>query len=1242
LRRIAGLVACAVVSLAAGRAHAVCTASACDATALTANPACCSAASCTIDGTLTVSGPTCSFDFGGRNLTVSGTVSAQGKTITLKAKSMKLTGLIDVRGLGGASAGNVTIVTTGGTALAYTQQGGTSAVIDASSTAASGGQIVIQADGPVAFSTGNVKADGAAAQPGGIVDVSTTSGDINVQIQLSAIQGAPPPPGQRGGEVDFTTPDDLVVGGSGKLIADDGSVSVVVGGMASFADGSVVQANLGGDISMVAGSLQANGVIRSVDEFGTVDLTATSGPMVLSRLSEGITIGDGDGVSLTTETEGVGGTLTMDTPILASGASVDIEAAGPITISKKIQTTGILDSGAGEVLVSSDGNVHVTKAIVASDVYSAEDIEIDAGGTMLIEGSIESKGGLDADGGDVTLNAGSDITLQTDIDVNVAGADSSSGGSIDIEAGGNLFIATAVILVSDASPTGTAGNITLLAGVDELGAEKLPGTLTLQGDISGHGHDTVSGAIVDIGGCGVSIPSGAIIDVTGDAGSMNLVSARTNLSIAGTLKATAANILTFRTGTTPTLTGVFVPARSAGSCVGGTVTANGCSRPPCTGDNVPSGCLNPCPQCGDNSVDFPETCEIGGNGGQTFCDGSDFCDAHCRVRHCTDTNPCTINSCDPTLGCQIALEPNGFTTGCDDNNVCNGVESCQNGACIAAGGTVPSCGDQNPCTDDTCDPVTGCAHTPISGTAPGCTDSNPCNGTETCADGTCQAGTLVTCPPGFSCNPANGMCETSGGCVTPAQCNDGNPCTQDLCVSSVCSNPPVTDGTSCDDGDPCNGVRTCSGGVCQQASPVVCGDACHACNSGTGDCDQVPGCCLGAGDCNDNNACTSDACVSNACTHTTISCADNNTCTNDSCDPLTGCHNDVDPTCCSTAGDCSDDADPCTDKACIGNRCMQIASGNCCNADVDCTDIDRNPCTDNGPCNLATHRCGGPTPITGPACGTICNPATCQSGTCVADPPKNCNDNNLCTSDICTDDQGCTHVPIDQCCLATGQCNDNNVCTDDTCDLQRNGCDHVVSDPTCTPCVGGDPFECGPRCDNACVGGRCKEGAIDCNDNNSCTTDACDPVSGCTHTTLPGMPDCDDGDVCTDDSCDAATGCVNTQKDSFDGILCRLQDMKAKLAAAGSTGNKPRTVKSVGKKIDKLITKVTAAQSSADAKCAKAKRLITGAAKTLRALQRSVNRAAGHKLDSTLATALALRAGEAATHCDTVKSGLGC
>jgi len=47
---------------------------------------------------------------------------------------------------------------------------------------------------------------------------------------------------------------------------------------------------------------------------------------------------------------------------------------------------------------------------------------------------------------------------------------------------------------------------------------------------------------------------------------------------------------------------------------------------------------------------------------------------------------------------------------------------------------------------------------------------------------------------------------------------------------------------------------------------------------------------------------------------------------------------------------------------------------------------------------------------------------------------------------------------------------------------------------------------------------------VDCNDNNACTDDTCDPAIGCTYTEV----DCDDNNACTVDTCDPAIGCIHT------------------------------------------------------------------------------------------------------------------
>jgi slime mold repeat-containing protein len=102
----------------------------------------------------------------------------------------------------------------------------------------------------------------------------------------------------------------------------------------------------------------------------------------------------------------------------------------------------------------------------------------------------------------------------------------------------------------------------------------------------------------------------------------------------------------------------------------------------------------------------------------------------------------------------------------------------------------------------------------------------------------------------------------------PPPCNDNNTCTVDTCVGSgtaaFCRNTPVPTGTSCEDGNTCNGAERCDAvGQCQPAAPATVGTSCtdgNACNG-----DET---CDGSGTCvpgtppvvSDGNACTADSC----------------------------------------------------------------------------------------------------------------------------------------------------------------------------------------------------------------------------------------------------------------------------------------------------------------------------------------------------------------------------------------------
>jgi uncharacterized repeat protein (TIGR01451 family) len=199
----------------------------------------------------------------------------------------------------------------------------------------------------------------------------------------------------------------------------------------------------------------------------------------------------------------------------------------------------------------------------------------------------------------------------------------------------------------------------------------------------------------------------------------------------------------------------------------------------------------------DGVLDGADNCPLDANAGQENNDADaqgDACDpdddndgvpdtADCEPfssNNCEDNNLCTDDSCDTgTLLCVNA--PN--TVPCDDGNACTAGDTCGDGSCQS--GPPLDADDGNPCTDDSCDPDTGAVHTP--NTDP-CSDGDACTTGDTCGDGVC--------------NP--------GG---PTNCDDGNPCTDDVCVSPTgCSYSNNT--VPCDDGIPCTAGDTCDGGQC--------------------------------------------------------------------------------------------------------------------------------------------------------------------------------------------------------------------------------------------------------------------------------------------------------------------------------------------------------------------------------------------------------------------------------------------
>ena len=144
-----------------------------------------------------------------------------------------------------------------------------------------------------------------------------------------------------------------------------------------------------------------------------------------------------------------------------------------------------------------------------------------------------------------------------------------------------------------------------------------------------------------------------------------------------------------------------------------------------------------------------------------------------------------------------------------------------------------------------------------------------------------------------------------------------------------------------------------------------------------------------------------------------------------------------------------------------------------------------------------------------------------------------CDDGQDCTVDSCDSAGGCIHNGV------TGiQCSDDgDTCTNDVCNADGQ-CIHKP--------VAGVACDDGSICTQTdkCLAGTCVGGnALDCDDSDPCTSDSCDPFTGCTHAPASDAVCTDDGNPCTLDQCQAGQ-CVHKPNEggacTDDGKHCTL------------------------------------------------------------------------------------------------------
>ena len=374
-----------------------------------------------------------------------------------------------------------------------------------------------------------------------------------------------------------------------------------------------------------------------------------------------------------------------------------------------------------------------------------------------------------------------------------------------------------------------------------------------------------------------------------------------------------------------------------------------------------------------------------------LCDGELFCDTSAPIAVCavvpdtpvvcdtTNDPECARNTCAPATGL-CGLEPRPDETPCALSDSCLLGATCQAGAC--AGGEVVVCDDENPCTEDRCDPVGGCLHLNVL---------LPCDDGDRCTEGDqCQAGVCAG--------------------AAPLDCSDGNRCTIERCdTTEGCVHEPIA-GVPCDDGDACTVDDRCDAGVCVSAGALDCDDG-DPCTEDL--CETAAGCVHSEPNtpCDDGDACTvDDSCHAGACLPGPVTdCDDGNDCTDDTCDAELGCLSTPNEAPCDDGDPCTlgdqclggvcgagpprvcNDHDVCTADTCrTDGRCAHTAIERCCLTDPDCPDDQTcvaGSCTGAGPCTpCAEHAdCGGPDDLCvqlrdGNFCAVACPEAGCPDG----------------------------------------------------------------------------------------------------------------------------------------------------------------------------------------------------------------------------------------------------------------------
>jgi hypothetical protein len=400
----------------------------------------------------------------------------------------------------------------------------------------------------------------------------------------------------------------------------------------------------------------------------------------------------------------------------------------------------------------------------------------------------------------------------------------------------------------------------------------------------------------------------------------------------------------------------------------------------------------------------------------------------------------------------------------------------------------------------------------------------------------------ITILNSFLISTTNNRINVSPGCRKDSECDDGDPCTTNLCIDDVCVYTWKNGACSFD--YQCGENKACEDCSCTESCTMdecILTNVCQTTSCFGGSCEIIAtdyGCCTSDSECDDDNECTVDDCNNHTCTNTipdgtcskSSDCfGPNEECENcecvDTCEGVTCNANPcivyecvfgtcvaryTIPGCCTANSDC-DDSDPCTQNTCGSDRhcTFQVPDGNC-TLDVDCKDSN-SVCTD---CECE-DLCDGVDCTTDPCAVKICVMGTCETvhtipGCCDSD--ADCSDSITCTVDECTDNNTCSHsVPVDGCVVDADCLSESDQCNTTTCECV-DACQAI--DCMDDPCV---VKECrrGTCVVLHTILGCCTSDSHCTETPNNCTVATCSNNSTCTYSS-PASPGCAKSSDCVD------------------------------------------------------------------------------------------------------------------------------